>query len=194
MAKSLLDTDILSEVLRGRDVRVVDNASNYLTTHSQLTISAVFASPACDAAVYLSLTRRRCSIALSRTFTTSGFVNPVRTETVVAAVGVVTPASNASISRRNRLPSNGVSAMRANRSAANCSAVGCNGGRGFAKNRCLVSPLIVSLTMGIPALRNLSRSRSTDGRLIPSSSAICTDRRPRRCWLISITNCHCRIN
>jgi len=41
MAKSLLDTDILSEVMRGKNERVVVNASAYVQTNRRLTISVI---------------------------------------------------------------------------------------------------------------------------------------------------------
>jgi len=40
MDPSLLDTDILSEVLKGRDQNVADNANAYLNEHGQFAISA----------------------------------------------------------------------------------------------------------------------------------------------------------
>lgn len=41
MARSLLDTDILSEIMRGKDRTVAQHASAYVTAHGRLTISAV---------------------------------------------------------------------------------------------------------------------------------------------------------
>ena len=41
MTRSLLDTDIFSEVMKGRNANVVQAARGYLATHEQLTISAV---------------------------------------------------------------------------------------------------------------------------------------------------------
>lgn len=41
MALSLLDTDILSEVLKQKDARVVRRASEYLAEHGQFAISAM---------------------------------------------------------------------------------------------------------------------------------------------------------
>jgi tRNA(fMet)-specific endonuclease VapC len=41
MDRALLDTDILSEVMRGKDVRVVEHASLYIQTYGRFTISAV---------------------------------------------------------------------------------------------------------------------------------------------------------
>ncbi|MBA3391788.1 MAG: hypothetical protein H0T89_04040 [Deltaproteobacteria bacterium] len=41
MIRSLLDTDIFSEVMKGRNANVVQAARGYLATHEQLTISAV---------------------------------------------------------------------------------------------------------------------------------------------------------
>jgi predicted nucleic acid-binding protein len=39
MARSLLDTDILSEVIRGKNRNVTESAGVYIRTHGQLTIS-----------------------------------------------------------------------------------------------------------------------------------------------------------
>ena len=41
MNKALLDTDILSEVLKGRNPQVVAQAESYLRHHAMLTVSAV---------------------------------------------------------------------------------------------------------------------------------------------------------
>ena len=41
MDKCLLDTDVLSEYLRGRNVQVQDRAREYLREHGRLTISVV---------------------------------------------------------------------------------------------------------------------------------------------------------
>lgn len=41
MDKSLLDTDILSEVLRGKNPSVVSRATEYLSVHPRITISVV---------------------------------------------------------------------------------------------------------------------------------------------------------
>ncbi|MCG8422107.1 MAG: PIN domain-containing protein [Proteobacteria bacterium] len=41
MSKALLDTDILSEVLKARDKFVAERARSYLEEHSQFTVSAV---------------------------------------------------------------------------------------------------------------------------------------------------------
>jgi tRNA(fMet)-specific endonuclease VapC len=41
MTRSLLDTDIFSEVMKGRNANVVRAAREYLAAHDQLTISAV---------------------------------------------------------------------------------------------------------------------------------------------------------
>jgi tRNA(fMet)-specific endonuclease VapC len=41
MNKALLDTDILFEVLKGRNPRVVAQAEAYLRHHAMLTVSAV---------------------------------------------------------------------------------------------------------------------------------------------------------
>jgi len=41
MTRSLLDTDIFSEVMKGRNANVVRAARAYLAAHDQLTISAV---------------------------------------------------------------------------------------------------------------------------------------------------------
>ena len=41
MNKALLDTDILSEVLKGRNPQVVAQAEAYLRHHAMLTVSAV---------------------------------------------------------------------------------------------------------------------------------------------------------
>ena len=41
MSRRLLDTDILSEILKGKDQAVSANAASYLAQHGELTISAV---------------------------------------------------------------------------------------------------------------------------------------------------------
>jgi predicted nucleic acid-binding protein len=41
MELALLDTDILSEVLKAKDVRVLDRAQQYLSQHDRLSFSAV---------------------------------------------------------------------------------------------------------------------------------------------------------
>jgi tRNA(fMet)-specific endonuclease VapC len=41
MNRCLLDTDILSEIIKGRDLAVVSCATTYLETHERLTTSAV---------------------------------------------------------------------------------------------------------------------------------------------------------
>jgi tRNA(fMet)-specific endonuclease VapC len=41
MDEALIDTDILSEVLKGRDVRVLANVQQYLNQHSRLAFSAI---------------------------------------------------------------------------------------------------------------------------------------------------------
>lgn len=41
MSKSLLDTDILSEIMRGRDPKVVAKAQEYLTAYSLFTVSVI---------------------------------------------------------------------------------------------------------------------------------------------------------
>ena len=41
MDKALLDTDILSEVLKGRNPQVVAQVEAYLRHHAMLTVSAV---------------------------------------------------------------------------------------------------------------------------------------------------------
>jgi hypothetical protein len=42
MARALLDTDILSEVFRGKNESVRRHAETYLTQHGQLTTSVEF--------------------------------------------------------------------------------------------------------------------------------------------------------
>lgn len=41
MEEALLDTDILSEVLKAKDVRVLDQAAQYLTQYGRLSFSAI---------------------------------------------------------------------------------------------------------------------------------------------------------
>jgi tRNA(fMet)-specific endonuclease VapC len=41
MTRALLDTDILSEVLKNRDAIVTREAANYLARHGELTVSVV---------------------------------------------------------------------------------------------------------------------------------------------------------
>lgn len=41
MSRRLLDTDILSEVIKGKNQNVATSAANYLAQHGRLTISAV---------------------------------------------------------------------------------------------------------------------------------------------------------
>jgi tRNA(fMet)-specific endonuclease VapC len=41
MNRTLLDTDILSEILKQRDANVATNASAYLAEHGQLTLSSI---------------------------------------------------------------------------------------------------------------------------------------------------------
>jgi tRNA(fMet)-specific endonuclease VapC len=41
MDKAILDTDILSEILKGKDRRVLDVADRYLAEHQRLTFSAI---------------------------------------------------------------------------------------------------------------------------------------------------------
>ncbi len=41
MTRSLLDTDILSEIIKGRDSAVLERAAAYIATHGRLTTSAI---------------------------------------------------------------------------------------------------------------------------------------------------------
>jgi tRNA(fMet)-specific endonuclease VapC len=43
MTRALLDTDILSELMKGKDLRVAERGRAYLVTHGRYTVSAVTA-------------------------------------------------------------------------------------------------------------------------------------------------------
>jgi len=51
MTKVLLDTDILSEILKGKNAVVAARASDYLAAHGRFTTSAVSVAESCSAYV-----------------------------------------------------------------------------------------------------------------------------------------------